>query len=729
MPSRGEDIVSYWKRRLPLDAMYTGKSRGRTLRAMTQMVTSMAAADHSKDDSNLLKKYEGKCRLAAKLSDKALPSLTYDETKSILVMIQNEGYTLPVDILRQVIDKRAATFIVDNNYAELFETVNAFATSAELDPLKPAVSAMPGNTSQAKFNIMTKVLFSRCLVPKIMEGEGGMQHARTCAEVFLTKLQAIDIVDLDDEAAEIWDASATGLRSVLGVINLSCTQELMQSLQELKEASDKRSSKDVLHSICCAIEATAFYERRMSILLKARVKVEQHGPKLVEMSGALGALKLDDTEATGKLMRMCTDYELIKMDLPMELIMDFGQSLRASVETHWPDVKKRMDSGGLVGVSMKPLLDLYVSAARLHKSSDKIAGHLADIRDQLATLDAEERLERLMDELSALVECDLATNSHTEQCNLLEKASKCMDEAAGLQTTPPIRGKLHSAQLKVLNMLNAAIASDGEYKPNTMAVDFLSKSLELCSDDKVQKVYEMMSCLGTLCTRRGAVTSTVETAAKPNADEMKSFAGMVVRVRAKLSAATGACGHDDMTWKSMFENATEVLAKCTELVEEAQSADRAEKKKAFEDALEKMTMIPGVANGAKPWYDAVGFGADYKTLEDEANKVFSNFTVMDMRTDAARFLKTANVYEDSLRSSGDVQMPDDLQSVQDIYRKLVTVACALKCFFLLSKDGDKEMRTKVVAEVRLLREAKLREKDVLPEALFARLHAVLQKGK
>lgn len=84
--------------------VFTGKGKGRAIRALTRTVAKLATEDP--DESNLLKRYEGKCKLAQQLRDSTFASLTWSDLCAILKMLDIEEVELPMHLARKIIEKR-----------------------------------------------------------------------------------------------------------------------------------------------------------------------------------------------------------------------------------------------------------------------------------------------------------------------------------------------------------------------------------------------------------------------------------------------------------------------------------------------------------------------------------------------------------------------------------------------------------------------------------------------
>lgn len=78
----GEDEATYWARRLPLNIIFVGKSKGRTIYALAKAIEGFSKSEGMMNDANLLRKYEAKCKLAAKFRQQSLPTLDYSEARA-----------------------------------------------------------------------------------------------------------------------------------------------------------------------------------------------------------------------------------------------------------------------------------------------------------------------------------------------------------------------------------------------------------------------------------------------------------------------------------------------------------------------------------------------------------------------------------------------------------------------------------------------------------------------
>lgn len=265
-------------RRLPLQAMYSGKSKGRSLRPLSLAVLSLSKNDSTVDDANKLRKYESKLKLAFQLYSKNMPTTSYEDCKKILAMLTQEKCDIPSDIVCQIIDKRITSLLKSGSLNDIIQIVNPWLPAEELNPINPTVATIPQANSALKGSMMSKLLFARAIVPNIMDGAPKEDIVKQVVGAALASFETVDVLELTDEEATTLDASLVSLRAVSAVLHMDFSDENMQALESVQAAADKKLNKSIESSVGCAMEASPHYRGRMEMALKAKVHLLQHGP-------------------------------------------------------------------------------------------------------------------------------------------------------------------------------------------------------------------------------------------------------------------------------------------------------------------------------------------------------------------------------------------------------------------------------------------------------------------
>lgn len=315
--------------------MYFGKSKGRTVRAMTDSITKLSKSDATKDDSNLLRKYEGRCKLAGKLRSNVLPSLTFEECRAILVVIHSESAKVPSNIMLDIIEKRVNGLLRDRNYKGMVEAINPWMSADGYDPIAPSVATLADIGMSAKLKGFAKFLFARSVVPLIMQGEDGAPALRGLVSAALEALNAIDFIDLGDEEASALSQALTALRCIVGLLDMSFDGDTADCIDEVKKAANKKGSKSILASIGCALEAESFYEAKLNMICQIKCEVAQFGPQLKSIDSRLETLDLGSTSSSGVLEKCVADFQTVSEHFPSELLAEASKRLEDALGSHW----------------------------------------------------------------------------------------------------------------------------------------------------------------------------------------------------------------------------------------------------------------------------------------------------------------------------------------------------------------------------------------------------------
>lgn len=133
----GEDIVDFWRRRLPLVVCMEGKPKGRSIRAIREVAKRLAQRERTITDSQVLYRYEALCKLAAKAHPRHLEFITYDDAKAVLAMLTDEQSPIPPRLIVTVLEKRAAIVSKGGNLKLYIDILNPWTpVGGGLDPAK-----------------------------------------------------------------------------------------------------------------------------------------------------------------------------------------------------------------------------------------------------------------------------------------------------------------------------------------------------------------------------------------------------------------------------------------------------------------------------------------------------------------------------------------------------------------------------------------------------------------
>lgn len=249
----GEDVVSFWMRKLPISRMHQGTMKGRSLRPLSDQAARLSSNEETASEGVLLRQLEGRLRLAAHLRGKHLDRLTFDDAKSIIQMVCKEGGPMTNTIITAYVEKRAVIMTKSGNLSGLVNMATPFGeASKEFVLAEPCVADLKGDMA-TRASLFYKLIFTRALIPSIMDGESKQQSVKTLFQELLAVMGDIDLIDIDDEnLASVLTTSMTTAKCMLAMLEDSPSQENIGALVMVNEAG---------HSVKARGACTALLQR------------------------------------------------------------------------------------------------------------------------------------------------------------------------------------------------------------------------------------------------------------------------------------------------------------------------------------------------------------------------------------------------------------------------------------------------------------------------------------
>lgn len=106
----GDDWVSLWKRKCPVESLFDGSPKGRSLRAMRDRVEKLVASEDT-DTANRLKSYLKVCTMAEQLRPDKLHRVPPAELSTLVSAMVAESVKLPVAVCTAIMEHRIATML------------------------------------------------------------------------------------------------------------------------------------------------------------------------------------------------------------------------------------------------------------------------------------------------------------------------------------------------------------------------------------------------------------------------------------------------------------------------------------------------------------------------------------------------------------------------------------------------------------------------------------------
>lgn len=722
---RGEDIVSYWKRKMPLGAAFVGRPKGRTIRALATVALRLGSTDEGVTESNMLKAYEGKCRLAAKLHPKIIDGIGFDDIKSILTMLSSENVQPTVELLTKAIEKRSSLMIRAADFPGLVSVLTPFAMHAPFDPLSIKSSAIP--SIGPRTSLFERFVIHKAVIPTIMEGEEKLTTLRELAVAGLAMVADIDVFDLEAGVTDCFATASVIFRALLAILDMDCEQEAVESVVSIKASMLEKGDRSVMAAVGTALESIAFYQRRMDTMLQAQPMLVQHGPSIAEAHQILKNLPDDMKECGPLLLKACQTFKLASQDVPEEFIENLSTELKGVFNSRcasWLPWLQSVESIEL----WREARDLLKEAVSLFPGERPVEVAFDEVTKKLETCDISGRVGDLR---TALTQLGGFTDMTDElQYATLNKVLECLDALSGVAIPNEVRTMIKGSIGPLLS--NYFCNYDALSLTFARALAMWSPAVELLADPEEGKLLELALAEHTFRYRVVKIDGDFDAnLVSASSQEVADFRGFAKRVETKYNNVKSI----DLSafWSrevGTYMQKVEASIKAgREFVEKAAAAEKAAKESEHMKNWESAIGIPGASTTSPAWYAKVGIDAPLEVIQGEASKLFKDLEAKKIKLLVADLKKSAGELEECLRSQGAVVMPDFIDRVPDVSKRLLGIASTMQLLFHFGRSDEGDVRSLITLEVRELRDAQMREKDYLPSAVFARARQILTKPK
>lgn len=700
------------------------------MRAMSELAGNLALQEGGIDDANLLRKYEGQCKLAACMRPKKFASLGLDDIRATIRMLIDEGCPLPATLVSSVVERSATALVKDGRYLEFLQALDPFAPSAPLNPALPKASAI--DDEAMKIQLFNRMLFSRTAVQFIMEGQSKRDSLEKLSTIAIVELSYIDVVDLSDSLAGVLSNALTIFQAIMCCLDKSLKPDFLEALVEMQAISNKPGPRNALHSICAALEANPFYMQRLSMILGARSDIILHGPKLEEFDEVLSKGLSADIADMPMLQDMVKLLMTTERSLPKELVAGFRQKLKGKLSVFWGELCGSL-GGKVPSAVLAEAHKTYLLADECFEGVDAIASIMHEINTRLATTDSKERLVELEAALKSVpVPSDKLT--FEEQEKFLAKCAQAVEAAHGLDAKDILNEHGGAIISQFMSFFLAALCDATGAFADKQFFSLWASLLAAAPDALGQAIYELCMCVGVFRERMMALIAqhTVWTeATDPQSYDFAgliSFRGLRLRVQSKYDAVKELIADKEtFEWqKKLMGLVQRFLAEAASAVAEASKFELNVKQAEFEALYDSLKLVSGGKVDGGSWLDGIGKEATMAKLQASANENFEKLCAKDLREKATQMMHAVATYKEALMVSGCVAMPTKVVTAPQLQIDIASLTLAMQLMYYLDKAADGEKRKLFQAEVLTLRSFGAKEKDVLPTQLFKASLAVLR---
>lgn len=729
--------MSYWLRRLPLGACLTGEPKGRTVRAMSEAAMRASSKEDEATAANLVKQYEGQCKLVGKIHPRFMDSVPYVDFKPIMMLLAQQGAEVPEKVTIKFLQKRLASLASSASYHDFWRAVDPWSPATDFKP-DAVVSSVLADQTQ-RFSTLQRCAVTRVIVPLIMHGDTATKQLKECVEAGMEVLGDCDVVQLDDFAAEHYENVSIIFKGLQALLNLECDEEQAEALSALKaSASTKGSGPKLLRPVGAAVEAVPFFQQRMDTLLRIQAPLQQHHCEIVRAKNLLAKVVSGDWAATDDLVNICSAYRSASVDLPSDVLAPLSEPLLAFLKQHFKDLSPKLASENVLE-NVSGALSLFGHAAQCFPMEDEIALAVREFNERISTMDGSKRVDKLEKVMKSIGDEGFNGKSVEEKIELLVEGMTVLQNLVGVEVPAKIELDARAAVAKRFGFTTAEnLDSDDGKGLYDKYMALLSLVVDSFPNPHDNAFYELAVCSHTLRSRLQAIKGSFErTMDFANGRELADFVGLLERVKFKRQVAsdkaTVGAHNGQIDGATLLEVSGKLVGESSKFAQEAKDMEGDLKKKDFADSYNMAKNMFGVGAGSPKWWSKApgGFGADMKALEEVLNNDYPDCDPKELKAQAKILFGRAAAYEAYNKAQGLVQMPDALLEVPEMVVRMYDLAAACQLCYLfkkaaVAKDDVRRYVQEEVLDFRTVVQGP-HEKKYFPTAIYTAALAIIRK--
>lgn len=725
-PQGDEDIVTAWRRRLPLAMILTGSSKGRSIKALREKMERLSSKPATLDDGNRLRQYLKKVLLAQSLRPDKVAQLPTNEVEAALHAILSEGVALPPEVGLGLVDRRIGELLHSSDMAGLLATTRPWPASPadkKFDPFLPKLGplrlAVVDRIAKFKQNF-----WYQGLIPCLMTGEQGLDRVVRICELVKKEFESEDVIDLDVPAAQLVQECMAISTGLIGLVRMETSTEVQLSII-LINSRKGGLDKSLTTSIANAVYGNGLLESKINVLIKGAAVIEQYGERVEAHTVDLETIQdAPLMEKFSKLNDMCSDLSSIRSTTSAALFDRFAAKLLVCLLAEWDRTKSAMETKSIdIEMGFMDLLQKLGSEASMCFSLEEGVHRMqAEIAAFVQAAAGTARVDSLRQVLKSHIEFDIESDLFD---GALEK----------------LNGELALSQGVAFK--DAGLDSDFNMTASGLAASFMGAVSEQNHNKRCDAILDVMERLNTfvalsptnLVWLQGAraLTDLVSKrrAPPPNVtlkdleDEqmaMTEFLQVVEKVTA-LKQRVSESGDGGIIAKlvGLMNDAIDSSRRMVKEYGLSLVAKRMEKLQSC--LLQCRSAAENIHLMAPPWYAcARGTGPSAWEALGNASERIKNIDCKKLEG-----LLGVAAYQLHLARGAMAFAPDASDSEQEqhnIEKELNTISIQLHIILVywhLCEETDKDaLRKKVQREIKALRMCAVKEKEILPACMFKR---------
>lgn len=380
----GADIVSYWRKRLPLEVVLDPKNKpGRTIKPLRERVERLCAKPETASDGARLCIFCNNTLCTSQLRPEKLSSLTEAELRASLDLAIGEHAKFPVKVKSALAEHRVATLQGRGDITRVLAACKPWS-SAPFDPRNPCHGAIEVPLS-SRLSTYKSVAWGRLMAPLLSSGEDNAERIKFACNAIVGLFADEDLLELDTQSTLIMQESCDIAKGIIGIVTLSTSPAEMRYIDKIANRVGK-TDKSISTIAATAIYSNPWLASHIQLLIKAKAVIEELGGQLMQHAASLKDLPTSSISRYTMLGKMCNDYSRVRASNVASLWQEFGDNLLATVKQQWTETSaliqaKKLDEGAAL---LEALQSCMAEASTAFSLDDGIAELQGDVGALLA---------------------------------------------------------------------------------------------------------------------------------------------------------------------------------------------------------------------------------------------------------------------------------------------------------------------------------------------------------
>ena len=718
----GDDWVSLWKRKCPVESIFDGAPKGRSLRAMKNRIDKLLANDET-DTANRLKSYSKICAMAEQLRPDRISRVPAPELATIISVMVAEKVTLPIAVCMAIMEHRIAVMLKGGaSPEELIEVTKPWASSDDsFNPEEPKLGSLTVDLG-TKLEIYKRCFWRQYFSPMLAGDLRGSARVLQITAAMQKAYADEDVIEMSTAAAHTLQEIRLACTAITALLTMHPDPSCMEALLTVQKKQNK-SDKSIMTCVSNAIFANEVLEDRLDTLLQAIPAMEQYHEKYRTFQSQVADLRAD--ESSFELLHgMCDLLVKVSSTPAHKMYESFEKEVLSAMHRMWAGVhdaitKKTAENPGRLLTSAQKA---FAEATLAFNMSDEIAHYQSEVARFLRDCDTVDRANTLLGMVrSKTLRLSPEGGYKTAHAEL----SRDLLRLKGVRL--PDEGR-EAVVAEVKFLVGHVSASALDWTQNefaTAVIDIIDTLVDLGARALMGVVPALRSGLAVATSLQKLAVFSEDA----DHDALEDMLPLMQECDGTAKAGDSNC------FKANFLAADEALAfvaacraklaECNEVTGKFRLKLRTSRMDMVRSKLGEVMASFGEVWADKPWHDGVVGSGDkaFKALVARFGDIIGK---LDMAM-VSKLLEELDTAIDTAGMARVVPMQPaddpDLKDVLEAKRKARGIALEFQCLWHLTREMDKnDLRDKLQAECRAIRKRGFKEKALMHDAIFKKVY-------